>query len=705
MAADEKQKYLSVGYTAWDLLSDVMGAAEPDSVQANTTEYLELLNTIRERISNDHANTLNNILTNPNAHNVLMPIILSYVTDYVNNTNDLTININKTAARVFQDMAGFGILTPYLNDPTVEEININAWNSIDVLWSNRTEMLKDTFSSPEECKDIIRKMVRIGGKHIDFSQPIIDSFIGDGTRISASLPPVVPDTVGAMASIRKQTFKKVTKENYLALGFCTEEVWDFMEMAIKSNVSLGIAGSPGAGKTTLMTCLLRDFMHDPRIDNNRISIIEEAREIELTETEELNPYGGHPRMVSRNLQMATTSGENPVNARALIRHSLRLNPQIIVPAEMRGAEASEAVEAGLTGVQIVSSFHAWGAKDGYMRILSMCMMGGGSASENTLMDQIRRAFPIMIFIKKDEDGVRRVHEIFQATGVKNGRIQGNTIYKFVRTRVTENTDGRILKIEGKFLQIDSISRDFRQHLLQHGARRKIIDRYFFEGESPDKPNEYLQRDVEVITVEEMTPVEDRKPHIPAPAPNPADVEPPAFFAAPPASAPRKPEPPVTMTPPAEPEIELVFDDTELQPVQTNPAAPPQRRRLFDNEAPNREVPPVETPASETVPKKTAVSTIIADPPPIFFDDEDLSSPEPPLSPKEENRMNDRRHREWPHEDREPRQFERRNQPQSVIPECDTHSAFNDGEKEDLMPIPKGKGFWGGNRNKKGGDSR
>lgn len=490
------------GYTAFDLINSVIGASDPDVVQTNATEYNELLNTVRAKISEDHANTLNGVLTDPNAHNVLMPIILSYVTDYVNTTNDLTININRTAARIYQDMAGFGILTPYLNDPSVEEININAWNSIEVFWSDHSLLLEETFASPQECVDIIRKMVRIGGVHVDYSQPIIDSFIGDGTRISATLPPINQETVGATASIRKQTYRDVTRESYLNMGFATPKLFDFVRECVLRSLSFGFAGSPGAGKTTFMTFLLKDFLKRKTTGNNRVITIEEAREIELSVYEQVNPGGGQPRMISRNIGWNTKSGEHPISARQLIRHTLRYDPQIVVPAEMRGEEAIEAVEAGLTGVQIISSFHAWGAKDGFIRVLSMCQMGKSSSSESTLLQSIIRAFPLMVYIKKDDDGVRRIHEVFEATGVEDGHVIGNTLYRFIRTKVEEDENGRILKIHGNFVQVDSISKSLRQLLIQNGARREFVDQYYFEDpkDNPDHPWTYEDSQVEVVTV-------------------------------------------------------------------------------------------------------------------------------------------------------------------------------------------------------------
>ncbi len=43
-------------------------------------------------------------------------------------------------------------------------------------------MLEETFVSPDDCMDKIKKMVWLGGSIIDGSNPKVDSFIGDGCK-------------------------------------------------------------------------------------------------------------------------------------------------------------------------------------------------------------------------------------------------------------------------------------------------------------------------------------------------------------------------------------------------------------------------------------------------------------------------------------------------------------------------------------------
>ena len=80
-------------------------------------------------------------------------------------------NISELADKIYEDMAGFGVLTKYLTDPSVEEININSWNSIEVVYPGEVVILDETFLNPDDCMDKIKKMVWLGGSIIDGSNP------------------------------------------------------------------------------------------------------------------------------------------------------------------------------------------------------------------------------------------------------------------------------------------------------------------------------------------------------------------------------------------------------------------------------------------------------------------------------------------------------------------------------------------------------
>ena len=60
-------------------------------------------------------------------------------------------------------MAGLGLLTKYLLDPTVEEININGYQTVEIIRGSGTDFLygEDAFQSPTAALDIIKRMVRM----------------------------------------------------------------------------------------------------------------------------------------------------------------------------------------------------------------------------------------------------------------------------------------------------------------------------------------------------------------------------------------------------------------------------------------------------------------------------------------------------------------------------------------------------------------
>jgi pilus assembly protein CpaF len=53
---------------------------------------------------------------------------------------------------VYDDMAGLGLLSPYLQDSDVEEINVNGYNGIWVLYKDKKVRLSNTFGSPDARK-------------------------------------------------------------------------------------------------------------------------------------------------------------------------------------------------------------------------------------------------------------------------------------------------------------------------------------------------------------------------------------------------------------------------------------------------------------------------------------------------------------------------------------------------------------------------
>jgi pilus assembly protein CpaF len=71
-------------------------------------------------------------------------------------------------------------------------------------------------------------------------------------------------------------------------------------------------------------------------------------------------------------------------------------------------------------------------------------------------------------------------EIFEATGVKNGEVTGNTLYKYVVDHYERDKEGRITKVIGSHRRVGNLSPALAERLLVGGVPQSEIRR-FSEG--------------------------------------------------------------------------------------------------------------------------------------------------------------------------------------------------------------------------------
>ncbi|MBS4026888.1 MAG: CpaF family protein, partial [Clostridia bacterium] len=88
--------------------------------------------------------------------------------------------------------------------------------------------------------------------------------------------------------------------------------------------------------------------------------------------------------------------------------------------------------------------------------------------------------PIMLFKMQLPDKSRKYMEIFEATGVENGKVTGSTLFKYVVDHYERDKAGRITKAVGSHKRLGSISSNLAERLLIGGVTQKEIRR-FTEG--------------------------------------------------------------------------------------------------------------------------------------------------------------------------------------------------------------------------------
>ena len=411
--------------------------------------YEAVLEQVRNAISKDHAETLAQSISKKSAVDSIKKLIGEYVTNHQQRVNGLSAQ--ELINRLYGDMAGFGFLDKYISDPDVEEINGNSWRDIEIVTRSGWRKIPEHFLSPQHAEDTLRKMVRLGGLVLDGTNPIVDSYITQGIRISAMIPPVTDRRSGAVFSIRRQRMTKVVKQQLVEWKTASPEMLDFLSLCVNHGISVGLAGKTGSGKTTDISYLL-----STADKSKRIYTIEETRELDLFDVDE---EGRAQNRVIHTCIRPSDMENADVDMNDLLRKAMRFSPDIIVVAEMRGAEAMTAQEAARTGHVVVTSLHANSARKAYGRILSMCQMSGTNISTGILMGFVAEAFPIMVFKKQMPDGTRRIMEIVEAAGVRDGVVQARTLFRFE---------------DGQFVQTGNISDSLAMTLLENGAKPATV---------------------------------------------------------------------------------------------------------------------------------------------------------------------------------------------------------------------------------------
>ena len=144
------------------------------------------------------------------------------------------LSTKELCSKLYEDMAGYSFLKKWIYKPGVEEVNINAYNDIEVIESSgRSIKISDKFSSPQHAIDVIRRMLNACGMVIDDTMPSIVGFLDKNIRISVDKTPIVDADVGVNASIRIVNQQTVSEEKLLNSGSATAEMLHFLTACIR----------------------------------------------------------------------------------------------------------------------------------------------------------------------------------------------------------------------------------------------------------------------------------------------------------------------------------------------------------------------------------------------------------------------------------------------------------------------------------------
>ena len=297
--------------------------------------YEDILEDVQRYCTANHADTLSGEADPENATRLLKEFILQYLMKCSYGIEGMSTE--ELCENLYEDMAGFSFLKKWIYKKGIEEVNINAYNDIEVIMSGgRSMKIPDKFKSPQHAIDVIRRLLSTCGMVIDDTMPSVIGYLDKNIRISVDKTPIVDADVGINASIRIVNQQSISREKLIASGSATEEMLDFLVCCIRYGVSVCIAGSTGSGKTTIMSWLLSMVP-----DNRRLITIEEgSREFDLVKRDDQ----GH--IMNSVVHLLTRPHETPslnIDQDILLERVLRKHPDVIGVGEMRSAKEALSV--------------------------------------------------------------------------------------------------------------------------------------------------------------------------------------------------------------------------------------------------------------------------------------------------------------------------------------------------------------------------
>lgn len=304
---------------------------------------------------------------------------------------------NALIRRVVDESVGLGVLEPLLADETVSEIMINGHDTIYVERFGQVERTAAAFTSEEQLRQTIDRIVSTVNRRVDESSPMVDARLPPdermprGARVHVVLPPLALD--GPTVTIRLFP-KAYGLDELLNRQSLDQHTADLLAACVRARLNIVVSGGTSSGKTTLLNAL--SAFIQPR---QRIITIEDAAELSLSQE----------HVVRLETRPANVEGRGAVTIRDLVRNALRMRPDRVIVGEVRGGEALDMLQAMNTGHEgSLATVHANTTIDALIRLETLASMSDVEVPFHALRDQVNNAVDIVVQLLRGSDGTRRV---------------------------------------------------------------------------------------------------------------------------------------------------------------------------------------------------------------------------------------------------------------------------------------------------------
>jgi len=313
------------------------------------------------------------------------------------------------AERVNRNLTGYGPLQPLLDDDDVWEIMVNAPDTIFVKRHNGPSGYhQEVFHDDDHVRRTLTKIMDDASsahRTLDPTEGLQDAQLDNGSRLHIVHSDVAKDS-HMIFNIRKFTGVAYrTLGELVEVGTLSAAVAGLLRAAVRSRASILFAGSPGTGKTTLLSCCASEL--DPSL---RVVVAEEVFEADV-------PL---PNVASMQTRPARAE-RDAVDLRRLVSGFLRMAPDVAIVGEVRDREALPLLLTLSSGVTGYTTIHAGSARQALTRLRFICQLSDTSnelpmAALNSLVSE---AIDLVVHLERTPHGVE-VSEVLAVEDLTTG---------------------------------------------------------------------------------------------------------------------------------------------------------------------------------------------------------------------------------------------------------------------------------------------
>lgn len=321
----------------------------------------------------------------------------------------------QTSALLFLD-----VFKDYLEDPTVTEITVNRPGEVWFERRGQWHCVSQPNVSMVHLESLGIAIATFSHQKWDMQNPLLSASLPNGERIQLVMPPAVESDCISM-TLRKPSFVNYSLADFSAAGLFKQvratdtttnpndielarllaerDYEAFFRLSVRARKNIIVSGPTGSGKTTFMKGLVQEIPLE-----ERLITIEDVRELFLP----------HPNRVHLLYSKGQQGAADYVTPKKLLESCLRMKPDRILLAELRGDECLYFVRTAASGHPgSITSCHAGSTALAFEQLAIMIQDSPSGASLSFEVIQRLLRLTIDIIVQFDcHAGNRFISEIY-----------------------------------------------------------------------------------------------------------------------------------------------------------------------------------------------------------------------------------------------------------------------------------------------------